>query len=94
MYEKKECIASSEKTEFSNKLLFLVRGTIVQKGGEYDTPGPRFVYQQGNIVGLRKLVSLENTNLFCHESSRASVVPIDLDFFKKIISEDKDKYEP
>jgi hypothetical protein len=40
MLEKKECILESDNSDFSNKLFFVVRGQIVQKDGEYETPGP------------------------------------------------------
>jgi hypothetical protein len=47
---------------------------------------------------MRKMVALEKghhiTNLYCHKSSRASVVPISKDFFVDIVNEEKYELMP
>lgn len=81
-----------------DKLLFVVRGTIIEKAGDYDEPGPKITFKQSNIAHLRKTIEVDkahsNPNIYVHESTKASIVAIDTEYFKKITKEDKSNYYP
>lgn len=81
-----------------NKLLFVVRGTLIEKSGDYDEPGPKIIFKQGNIVHLRKTIEVDeghdNANIYVGSDTKASIVALDTQSFKEITQSDKCKYYP
>jgi hypothetical protein len=81
-----------------NKLLFVVRGTLVEKSGDYDEPGPKIIFKKGNIAHLRKTIEVDeghgNANIFVGEETMASIVALDTDSLKEITQTDKCNYYP
>ena len=77
----------------------MARGTIVEKDGDYDDIYiPQLKFKRGNIVCLQNLLpGSENeeqaSDVYCHQSSLASVAPLDLKYLKYLLEKDNSRIE-
>jgi hypothetical protein len=95
IYEPKKQIL--HKGQNFGEILYVARGTIVEKNGEYLDPHVGSLkFTKGRIACLQNLLpskeeELHISDLYCHHSSIASVAPLDLKFLKHILEKDEDK---
>lgn len=85
------------KGDLTNKVLYVARGTIVEKDGVLgDAFVPTIKFKKGNIACLQNLLpDTENdpmiSDVYSCASSISSVTPIDLAYLKEILSKDETK---
>lgn len=84
------------KGEFSNQILYVARGLLVEKHGDYmDNMVGNLRIGRGRIACLQNLTSeMDNrqiSDVYCHHSSMVSVVPLDLRYLKEILEDSEEK---
>jgi hypothetical protein len=84
------------KGEPSNQLLYVARGMLIEKNGEYmDNMVGQLRVSRGRIACLQNLIGEADNRIvadvYCHHSSMASVVPLDLHYLKEILAESEEK---
>lgn len=98
IFKPKEVIASLGHPELMDCLLFVSRGRVIEKIGDYDDNTPEIVYKQGSIVHMNLLLEKGNnkskTTIYCHEDSRAGVVRINHTQLANILEDDKENMMP
>lgn len=79
------------------KILYVARGVIIEKDGDLDDfLIPQLKFQRGNIACLQNLLpysesDLQISDVYCHSSSIVSVIPLDLEYLKYILTKDNTK---
>jgi hypothetical protein len=85
------------KGDLTNKVLYVARGTIVEKDGVLgDSFVPTIKFNKGNIACLQNLLpNTENepmiADVYASSASISSVTPIDLAYLKEILMKDETK---
>lgn len=89
-------IISETDHTFSQSLLFVARGSVIQKAGKLeDKTVPEVVFNQGNIVNLDILTGngkdkiFKNQILYCGES-KASLIPFNYNYLVKVLNSKSD----
>uniref|UniRef100_A0A7S3CTS7 Cyclic nucleotide-binding domain-containing protein n=1 Tax=Strombidium rassoulzadegani TaxID=1082188 RepID=A0A7S3CTS7_9SPIT len=85
-----------QQGELANKILYVARGTVVEKDGELEDQVPQIKHKRGMIVCLQNLVPNSEkeeqiSDVYCYGSSIASVFALELDHLKHLLLEDDEK---
>lgn len=95
IYQPQEHIV--KKGHVYGKLLYVARGTIIEKSGDYmDLHVGSLKFEKGRIACLQNLMPNaeheENiSDLYCHHSSMATAAPLDLEYLRNILKNDQEK---
>jgi hypothetical protein len=96
MFKPREKILGQGSMNMAGKVLFVARGTLVEKDGQYDDTIFELKHKAGNVACLQNLLpnsesSPQISDVYCHGSTVATVTPLDLNHLKHILNRDKGK---
>lgn len=95
LYNPKEQIVAAG--EHQNLIFFVARGMVIEKDGDIDDfLIPSLKFHRGNIACLQNLLPFSDkdkqiSDVYCHHGSIVSVVPLDLEYLKFVLTKDRHK---